>query len=185
MTKQTAFEITENIWDCFMYMAENQESSDFQDLSWDDLVNNCSNDESPNWLKKLALNRFLFEKKYCWRKPIHNMEWLHGDHVMLYDLYGCKEHRFTITTSDMSGQNTPDYVSLFCPYCNAENMSDGKQIEYIEYMSGEIEDSEKWQATLKYSKWTKDWNRKENRKYKIKKFFELWQYKIKKFLRVV
>ncbi len=184
MKKQTAFEITENIWDCFMYMAENLESKDFEDLQWNDLVENCSNADSPDWIKKLALNRFLFENKYCFQKPIGTMEWLHGDHVMLYDTYGCKEHRFTITTSDMVGQDTPNYVSLFCPYCNAENMKKGKQSEYIEYMDGKVEDLETWKEVLKYSKWTKDYNKKENRKYKVKRFFEKLKYKIQKVLKV-
>ena len=111
-----------------------------------------------------GLNIFLYEKDIFLSKPDRStMKWLHGEHAMLYDVYGCKLHETIVKTYD--DERYDPYATVFCPACNVDRMYQiGKMRLNYEMLS-----SEEFKSHLRMAKWQRKWNRKQNFKYRINK----------------
>lgn len=114
-----------------------------------------------------AIESFCFEINYCVVKPNRDtLKWSDGDHATLYDQYTCKDHKLVVTTHD--DERFIPGGTVFCPECNKDILRENKTFPY-EYRI--LSDSE-FTDYMKYSEFVKKWNRKENRKYRIKRFFK-------------
>lgn len=179
MKTKNQWELIDILWDSFLNTRSDDKSlvgKTIKSWSLDTLFPySCEYD----WEKKIAIDRFCFELRYCFQKPIRDtMKWIDGDHVMLYDRYACKKHRLVITTHDDSGY-IPN-ASVFCPECNKDNMWYGKIKERNGAYPLEwevIKNDDDWKALMKWSKIRKKFNKKSNRRHKLSNF--LFKFGIK------
>jgi hypothetical protein len=186
--KVNAWDILDKVWDKFESYYET-DLSELKDASWQDFVNSCCPAETEEYIKVAALEHFLFEVKYLVHKPNRNtMKWLWGEHVMLYDVYGCSIHKFQCVTSDSYDKHI-DGLTVFCPVCNADKMINDRKDKYENDVKGVYLTDEEWNQALKISKWHKDYNRRVNFKYTLKKWinpsyaYYRIVYEIKKLLK--
>ena len=171
-TKQTSWTILDKMWDNIHSVNPSTKWREFAEL--------CSESNTEEWIKNNALEKFLFESRYLFSKPNRDtIKWLWGSHAELYDIFGCKEHRFVCRTSDSCDEYI-DGLTVFCPECNEAHMTAEKKNKYIELVRGKFCSVEEWKSYEKRSKWEKSWNRKQNFKYWLKKWTEkgYLQYRI-------
>jgi len=170
-----------------------------EDTSWGEYVILCCENEglslsedNSKYLVEGAVRSWLWEKEFIWRKPVRSMEWLFGEHVMLYDTFGCKEHHVIVTTYDDS--RIVWNSTVLCPVCNKENFFSSNKAG--EYRTGEyplewkiVSNDEEWSSILKYSQWSKKYLRRSNFKFQVKQLFRwkrnwsLLKYRLKKLLK--
>lgn len=159
----TAWDILDTMWNSFHDVDPK--------TKWRDFMNACSPVDVEEYIKEMALEKFLFETKYLFSKPDRStIKWLWGEHAMLYDIFGCSEHRFVCKTSD-NYENYVDGLTVFCPECNDNWMTEEKKKDYISLVSGRFCTKEEWKSYIKTSKWYKQFNRKQNFKYKLNRLF--------------
>lgn len=175
-------DLQSKIWEKWesLYLVENDEH--LKTMTFWSLVNEVATKDTEDWIKDLALGRFLFELKYVIREPVYTMKWLYGEHVNLFDVYGCKKHKWICTTHD-DDCYIPN-LTVFCPDCNKDIVQESKIKDYKTMVEGKYLTDDEWQKTIDYSKIVKKYNRKENTKYWIKKWQEkgYLKYRISKLL---
>lgn len=66
------------------------------------------------WRKEIFCN-FFWELSNIKRQPTRNLEWVDGEHAMLYDTYVCKDCGCIIHTRDDIEEC---FAPVFCPVCN-------------------------------------------------------------------
>jgi hypothetical protein len=166
-----AWDILDGMWDKFVGFRSLEDKKVLDTLTWSDFVNSCSPADTEDYIKEIALNHFHFEVKYLLGKPNRDtMKHLYGEHAFLYDVYGCKIHRFQCVTHDDYRYNNNS--TIFCPECNRGIMLIEKQSAYENIVEGKYLNLEEWKAIEKLSKWHKDYQRKSNFRYQVKKLTE-------------
>lgn len=174
--KGTAWEILDNLWKEFSIL----ELEESKNLTWKELLEKCSPVGTDDWVKNIALEKFIYETRYVFKEPNREtMNHLWGSHVELYDFYGCKEHRLSIQTSD----DTYDYVegqTIFCPICNRDKMTTEKFEKFMDNDKVKTHTEEQWKMLMKIAKFHQNWDRKQNFKYMLKHLFDFyyWKYKL-------
>ena len=181
------FELVDRLWDSILDKGHRPSPSD----TWITFAQKQiqKNENADIYLIDRAIHIFKFEMKYLYKKPIRKtVKYMFGNHVMLFDTYGCYEHKLTMTTHDDERYNAS--LSVFCPYCNIKNL---KTTTYeftdmgktsLEDYSKEIElkkhDEKSWNIVLKHKAFNDKWNRKENFKYFLNNItnFQYLKYKV-------
>lgn len=75
--------------------------------------------QAESYLINQAVGAFLYEYLIVLKKPNRStVEHLYGDHIMLYDCFGCQKHKVIITVSHMDGSGASEDATVFCPLCN-------------------------------------------------------------------
>lgn len=163
----TAWDILDGIWD----FVENGNTEEIYGLNWQESVEYIMKQHDiSKFSVEEGVKKFLFEKEYFFKKPNRKtMKWLWGDHVLLFDLWGCDKHMFTIETSD-SYDCMIDGQTVACPFCNEKNMSAKGFVEY--HKLGKQRSWEEWKKIRKTAEWHRKQIRKENFKYCFNRLFE-------------
>lgn len=173
-----AWDVVDGLWD----FVEKGNIEKVTGMNWQESVEYIfKRRDISNFSITEGVHKFLFEKKYFFSKPDRStMKWLWGDHVSLFDLWGCDKHMFTIKTSD-SYDDMIEGQTVACPFCNEKIMSKKGFVEYFNL--GKQRSWEEWKQLEKTAKWHRDWNRKENFKYRVRQLFEkgYLKYKINSF----
>lgn len=171
----TAWEVLDVLWEKFDAVikeaAQKEDLNKYKNITWQELTNLFAPPEADAMAKEFGMEHFRYEAHFVFRTPVRSMKWLYGEHALLYDVFGCKEHKFTMVTHDDQGMILGQ--TALCPYCNSENMIKGREEEYMKTVEGQTHSEEEWKQIMKISKWHKDYNRKEHIKY----LFEQWTRK--------
>ncbi len=61
----TAWEILENLWKEFSTLS----TKDSVNLTWKELLEKCSPDGTDDWVKNIALEKFIYETRYVFKEP--------------------------------------------------------------------------------------------------------------------
>lgn len=171
----TSLDIVDKLWDLSTAIA-NGETEDFitSTTTWQEFCSRATGTSVEKWLADLSAKRFKFETMYLKSKPNRkSMVWMYGDDVVsLFDIFACKKHRGKIRTSNFAGEHTPEYVTVFCPHCNADNFkSPEKMSEYMADWGYMALDDLHWNVLSKMSKRYKREIRWSNFVYRLKRFF--------------
>jgi len=165
--KTTAFDILDTMWDKLHDIDPT--------TTWGSFVNDCSPSGESEYVKVAALEKFLFESDIVFKKPNRKtIKWAWGEHALLYDVFYCEEHKFVCQSSD-SCHNYIEGLTIFCPECNKDIFAKEKKDKYINMVEGHFYTPEEWKSFLRTKKFYRDFQRKENFKYRIKKWRD-WSY---------
>jgi len=172
----TAWDVLDALWD----FIQTDKLSEVKGMNWANTIKHIMKTENiSDFSIEDGVKKFLYEKDYVFKKPNRlTMKWMWGSHAELYDIWGCEKHMFTLKTSD-SYEEMIDGQTVFCPFCNKDIMPAENFNRYVK--QGFIYNPEDWKRIKKTAKWHKDWDRKENFKYRINQLKDvnyLW-YKIK------
>jgi hypothetical protein len=182
----SVWDLKDMLWAKFESFYDMKDNQLDPKATWEDLADMCLPKNVDKNSREIAILKMRFEVKYVFRSPNNKtMKWLYGEHAMLYDVFGCKEHRFICTTHDDERFSLEQ--TIFCPKCNeplfhSEKMRD----EYIKWIDGEYLDEAKWNMVMKTSKWFKKYNTRQNLRYHFQKWFRkgYFIYRLKKFLHI-
>lgn len=173
-----AWDVVDAIWD----FLNTGRTSEIKGMTWNEAVKYImKTDNISHYSIEEGVKKWLYETNYYKGKPNRStMRWLYGEHVLLYDIWGCEKHMFTLETSDDYEKHI-EGQTVACPMCNKDIMRPEKFTEYLNMgnLHGEIE----WKQVMKRSKFHKAYIRKENFKYAIRHLFDegYLTYKIKQF----
>lgn len=133
-----------------------------------------------DWQLEHGAKSWLWEKEFLFRKPVRTMKHFYGEHVMLYDVFGCKKHHVLVTTYDDS--RIVWDATVLCPICNEENFQTIEPKEYpLEHRV--VEDDEEWEIQLLWAKNHKKDVKWSNFKYRLKNNPKRFWWKLKRWVK--
>ena len=94
-----------------------------EDTTWSEYAQACAGasrlrirEDVPSWFSEDAAQTWLWELTFLYSKPVRTMEHYYGDHAMLFDVFGCKEHKLIVKTFD--DDRMVYHSTILCPICN-------------------------------------------------------------------
>lgn len=166
--------VLDGLWDALYLILKSDKLEEVKHLSWKEFAEKYVSDlgDKPYFLS-IALDRFHFERRFVFAKPNRGtMEHFHGDHISLYDVFGCHKHKITMTT-----HNDERYIegaTIFCPLCNEGIFKSNESKEsYENLLEFEKCSDEKWNHELRWKKSHEEWTSKENFKYYVRKYSDV------------
>ena len=176
------------IWKEWRSMVEQKDIQKYANISWMDIAHQAilhyANGEHEVSYIESALESFKFEKQYMLHQPDSTLKYMWGEHAMLYDTLGCAKHKILMTIH-WDCELSVSGLRMFCPECNKDKFLGASHMdEYIKITDAEYLDDEQWATALRTAKWHQAYERKQNIKYRINKWFEkgYFKYRIKRAL---